>query len=87
MEGVEEVVVALREGLRGLLDGFGRFAGELGMESGEIDVAREVAGKEEDEEEKGEEAAAADKGIEGRKGVRREVPKGLERREMEELRT
>ena len=45
VEGVDEVVAELKKGLKSMLEGFGKFATELGMDSGEVSIAKEVAGK------------------------------------------
>ena len=78
VEGVREVLQCLREGLRTLLEGFGDFAADLGLERSEVRVAREVAGagagKKNAEVEKRNEPVPSGK-----------VPTGVERREMEQL--
>ena len=86
VEGVKDVVHCLREGLRALLEGFGGFATELGMDAQEIAVATETAGvggDKLDTEEVVEEEVAAAAAV-GKTG-REERLKGLERREMEQL--
>jgi len=64
VEEVEDVLKALREGLKGLVNEFGEFADELGLGMGEIRAAKEVVGrgvvkeKQPEKEKKKEEAGA-----------------------------